>query len=183
MKFYLVSASNDKFVCADDNLMSGVRVLAANRDNAGLWETYYAVAVEYSKEELQALAIQLKPYLNIPNGGGGTEPPSNDPSKVPFNVYGSGTYDLTKQSNCCLFTEECARRLHAMDPGWGLIKKHPGQEQCNAQQQFPHAIDAVWNKITNQAYDIIVNNSAPGAAPAWNLTGTPTNPADWFAPQ
>jgi hypothetical protein len=101
---------------------------------------------------------------------------------VPFEVYATGNYNLATKLGCCAFTEECARRLHAIDPNWGHVKKTSGQESCaRTTQPELHAVDAVFHKGIPEARDIITSSGVPGAAPAWNLTGTP--PASlWFAP-
>jgi hypothetical protein len=183
MKVNITSEANNQFVCADDNVVPGMRVLAANRPSAGIWETFYLGGIEYTTAELQSLAAQLQPYLVTTPTPGPTPPTPGpfDPAQVPYQVAATGLYNLATKDGCCAFTEECARRLHAGDPGWGHIKKNPGQEQCAGTQPTPHAVDAVFNKNIPEARDIIVSSGVPGAAPGWNITGTPT--ADlWVAP-
>lgn len=198
MKCNLRSAANNKFVCADDQVLAvdhngkpipGSRVLVPNRDNPGLWETFYPENVEYSPADLQNLANLLAPYLPQPAPtppGPTPNPPPNGhttvPGEVPYEVYATGQYNLATKVGCCSFTEECARRLHAIDPGWGHVRKTSGQESCaRTTQSDLHAVDAVFNKNIPECRDIIVSSGVPGAAPGWNITGTP--PASlWMAP-
>lgn len=68
------------------------------------------------------------------------------------------------KASCGQFTERCARRLYAIDPGWGLLSKSPGENNWKG-----HAVDAVCHKPELQVVDIIGSSgSGRPTSPTWN---------------
>jgi hypothetical protein len=98
-------------------------------------------------------------------------------------VYAMGGYDLTTKAGDCAFTLAVARRLHATDPKFGLLKKRASQNQCADTQT---AVDAVLYLATppglSTAVDIIASSESPRARPAWTLDLPRYTPDDWLDP-
>ena len=76
--------------------------------------------------------------------------------------------------DCHRFTRTVAAALAASDPGWGLLSKNPGEQQCSWHGCGPgdgsgYGEDVVVHLEggTLRGWDIVVGAGAPGASPNW----------------
>lgn len=93
------------------------------------------------------------------------------------HVFDRGGFDLTTHDGGGLFTEACARALHAQDPAFGHLRKTPGHNQFNG-----HAVDSVLYKPTGQSIDLIADSETPKGRPAWQEDIPRYTDAAWYAP-
>lgn len=114
-----------------------------------------------------------------PPAPGPPKPPMTEPQEVVYWVYESGaygTFDLGTHDGCGEFTEACVTCLHEhVSPGFGHIKKNPGQNQFNG-----HAVDALY-QMGIGVYDIVLDSMSPNGTPQyiWKDEG---DPALWYYP-
>ena len=76
---------------------------------------------------------------------------------------------------CHRYTRSLAAALAASDPGWGLLTKNPGQQQCTwnacgggVRGGFGEDVVTHWDGRTLRAWDVVTGAGAPGANAGWS---------------
>jgi len=131
---------------------------------------------------LQVDDYNLVPADNTDPTDPGDVNPNANPIDIINHVYNSTNPNLSTASGCGLFTEDVVKELHEkMNPGWGHVKKEPGQNQFNG-----HAVDAIHLLVPSGGtapgiYDIIQSSASPEAKPVFNYADPPDNSL-WYYP-
>lgn len=76
---------------------------------------------------------------------------------------------------CHRFTRSLAAALAASDPGWGLLTKNPGEQQCTwnacgggVRGGYGEDVVTHWDGGTMRAWDVVSGAGAPGANAGWS---------------
>lgn len=92
---------------------------------------------------------------------------------------GSGT-------NCHRFTRSVAAAMAVSDPGWGLLSKNPGEQQCSWNScgsgngsGYGEDVVAHHDGATLRAWDIVGGAGAPGAQAGWSRISSFRSGNNW----